>query len=182
MKARGTIFLSALVVGLMAGSQAMAGQTGPIPLPAGKFSLTVRGSELSCSEGPCVVLNIIEAGATIRDASGNGCGTHVAVVNTAPPGNSAPIVAPIVHVFKVTNYDSASGTGDQSLTEYFGGTCQGAIFNNAGATQVTAGTLHFVVSDGGNRIDNVTTTLNIPGASGYSIIFTERQQGSSNQQ
>jgi hypothetical protein len=85
-------------------------------------------------------------------------------------------------VFKVTNYDSASGTGDQSLTEYFGGTCQGAIFNNSGATQVTAGTLHFVVSDGGNRIDNVVTTLNIPGTGGYSIIFTERQQGSSNQQ
>lgn len=177
MKCRQAIFFGALAIGLAAAPQAIA---GPIPFPTGNFALTVSGSELSCSGSSCVVLNIIEAGATVRDAAGNGCGTHVAVVNTTPPGTVPPTVAPIVHVFKITSYNSATGIGDQTLTEYFGGTCQGAIFNSTGATQVTSGTLHFVVSNG--RIDNVVTTLNIPGASGYSIVFTERQQGSSNQQ
>ncbi len=183
MKPRRAMFFGVLAIGLAIGSQAIAGS---IPFPTGNFSLTVRGSEASsCAGGSCaVVLNIIEAGATVRDASGNGCGAHVAVVNTAPPGASAPIVATITHVFKVTHYDPGTGVGDQSLTEYFGGTCNGAIFNSAGATQVTDGTLHFVVSDGGNRIDNIVTALNVGGApgSGYSIIFTERKQASSQNQ
>jgi hypothetical protein len=82
------MFFGALAIGLAAGSQVMAGGSGPIPLPYGNFSLTSRGTELS------------------------------------------------------------------------------------------SGTLHFVVSDGGNRIDNVVTFLEVAGASGYSITFTERQQQS----
>lgn len=187
MKSRRAMFVGALAIGLAAGSQALAG--GSISLPTGNFSLTVSGTESSCSSpASCSVLNIIEAGATVRDSSGNGCGTHVAVVNNSPPGPTAPFVVPVTHVFKVTNYDPVTGIGDQSLTEYSGGKCNGAIFNGAGATHSVSGTLHFVVSEGGNRVDNVVTSLNFFGpsgpipATGYSLTFTERSQGSQNQQ
>ena len=183
MKSQRAMLLGALAIGLAAGSQATAG--GSIPLPAGNFSLTVSGSEWSCSSSPCGVLNIIEAGATVRDSKGNGCGTHVAVVNNSPPGPAAPIVATITHVFKVTGYDPATGIGDQSLTEYFGGTCNGVTFiPTANTVLVTTGVLHFVVSEGGNRIDNVVTSLNLEGtpATGFSLTFTERSQSSQNQQ
>jgi hypothetical protein len=143
----------------------------------------VSGAELSCSP-TCVVLNVIEAGQTVRDSAGNGCGTHVAVANLSPPVQAPPFVVPVTHVFKVTKYDPTTGIGDQTLTEYSGGTCNGAIFNSAGATQSVTGTLHFVVSEGGNRIDNVVTSLAVIGVNtfGYSITFTERSQSSQNQQ
>src|SRR5262249_8418845 len=66
--------------------------------------------------------NPSEAGATVRDSAGNGCGTHTAVVAFSPPVPQAPFVVPVTHVFKVTKYDPTTGIGDQSLTEYSGGT------------------------------------------------------------
>jgi hypothetical protein len=101
----------------------------------------------------------------------------VAVVNTIPPGASPPVVVPsVTTVLKVTHYDPNTGTGDESLAEYSGGSYFGAHFNSNGATQELSGTLHFVVSDDGNRIDSVITALSIPGLGGFSISFTERQQ------
>ena len=132
--------------------------------------------------------NPSEAGATVRDSAGNGCGTHTAVVAFSPPVPQAPFVVPVTHVFKVTKYDPTTGIGDQSLTEYSGGTCNGAIFNNTGATLSVTGTLHFVVSEGGNRIDNIVTSLNFAGPSGpvpatnFLLTFMERRQSSQNQQ
>ncbi len=175
MKTRRAMLLGALAIGLAIGSQAMAG----VPFPVGHFSLTAQATEASCSGGGCVTLNIIEAGAMTRDAQGNACGSHVAVVNTVPPSGSPPIVAPsVTTVMKVTYYDPTTGTGDESLVEYSGGSCNGAIFNSTGATQLVTGTLHFTVSNGGNRIYSVVTALNIAGTGGYSISFTERQQQS----
>lgn len=176
MKHRRGMLLGALAIGLAAGPQAMAGESGGIPLPAGNFSLTTRGTEASCSGNNCIVLNIIEAGAEVRDSEGNACGTHVSVVNTIPPGAAAPTVDPITHVFKVIHYDPSTGTGDESLTEYFGGSCQGAILNSTGATQVLTGTVHFTISNAGKRIDSIVTSLTIAATGGYSINFTERQQ------
>jgi hypothetical protein len=88
-------------------------------------------------------------------------------------------------VFKLTGYDPATGIGDQSLTEYFGGSCNGATFVPTGNPfLVTTGALHFAVSEGGARIDNVVTSLNLEGnpATGFSLTFTERSQSSQNQQ
>lgn len=179
MKTQRAMLLGALAIGLAAGSQVMAGGSGGIPFPVGQFSLTSHATEASCSGGSCVTLNIIEAGSMTRDGQGNACGSHVAVVNTVPPSGSPPIVVPsVTTVMKVTYYNPATGTGDESLAEYSGGSCNGAIFNNVGATPLVTGTLHFTVSDGGNRIDSVVTLLNIAGTGGYSISFTERQQQS----
>jgi hypothetical protein len=187
MKSRRAMFFGALAIGLAASSQVMAG--GSIPLPSGNFSVTVNGSESNCtSPTSCIQLNIIEAGATVRDSAGNGCGTHTAVVAFSPPVQGPPIVVPVTHVFKVTSYAPATGIGDQSLTEYSGGKCNGAIFDNAGATLSVTGTLHFVVSEGGKRIDNVVTSLNFAGPSGpvpatnFLLTFTERAQSSGQNQ
>jgi hypothetical protein len=156
---RKAMLLGALTIGVGIGSVAMADQS---KLPTGKFSITAEGTEASCSGNSCVTLKIIEAGNVIRDALGNACGTHAAVVNTVPPGAAAPTVVPAVTmVLKVTDYNPNTGTGDESLAEYAGGSCVGANFNSNGATQVTAGTLHFVVSDEGNRIDSIITLLSI---------------------
>jgi len=108
------------------------------------------------------VINIIEIGSTVRDRAGNGCGTHTGVVTTVPPAG-APQIAPITHVMQVIHYDPSTGTGDMSLTEYFGGSCNGPALNNTGAIKVVDGTLHFVVSNGGNRIDSIVTSLSIVG-------------------
>ena len=179
MKTRRAMFLGALAISSAAGPQAMADGSGRIPLPTGNFSLTAHGSEASCSGASCVVLSIIEAGAEVRDGVGNACGTHAAVVNTVPPGASPPTVVPsVTHVLKVIHYDPTTGTGDESLAEYSGGACHGAIFNSAGASQLVSGTLHFVISNGGNRVDSIVTALNIPGLGGFSLSFTELQQES----
>jgi hypothetical protein len=173
------MFLGVLAIGLAAGSQAMAGGWNQIPFPIGNFSLMAQGTEASCSGNSCAELSVIEVGNVVRDASGNGCGTHAAVVNTVPPGASLLAAVPsVTFVVKVLHYDPTTGTGDESLNEYSGGSCQGAIFNNAGATQSVSGTLHFVVSSGGQRIDSIVTQLSIAGLGGYSISFTERQQAS----
>jgi hypothetical protein len=79
------------------------------------------------------------------------------------------------------HYDPTTGIGDQSLTEYSGGRCNGAIFiNTLNLVPETTGVLHFAVSEGGNRIDNVVTSLNIgtSPAKGFSLTFTERSQSS----
>lgn len=180
MKAQGASLLGALAIGLAAAPQAVGEGSGRISFPAGHFSLTVQGSEASCSGASCSTLNIIEVGSSVRDGSGNACGTHTAVVTFVPAIASPPIVVPVTHVMKVTQYDPNTGTGDMSLTEYSGGTCHGANFNSAGATQSVSGILHFAISDNGKRIDSIVTslTLSTGGPSNYSITFTERQQDS----
>lgn len=182
MNSRRLVLSGVLVIGLAAGPRAMAGGPPGIALPVGHFSLTAQGTEASCSGSSCIVLNIIEAGHMIRDAAGNACGDHAAVVNTVPPSASPPIVVPsVMTVMKVTRYDPRTGTGDASLTEYSGGSCNGAIFDGTGATQIVTGTLHFTVSSGdnasgGSRIDSIVTALNLAGVGGFAISFTERQQ------
>lgn len=178
MQTQRAAFLGALAIGFAASAQAMAGGSG-LALPVGNFSLMAQGTEASCSGTSCVTLGIIEAGAEVRDRMGNACGAHAAVVNTVPPAASPPTVVPsVTAVLKVIHYDPASGTGDASLNEYSGGTCNGANFINTGVTQVTSGALHFVISNGGNRIDSVVTALNIAGLGGFSLSFTELQQQS----
>jgi hypothetical protein len=176
----------ALFVGSVVGSQATAGGSSQIALPSGHFSFTAQGTEANCAAGPCITLNIIEAGNMVRDSAGNACGSHSAVVTTIPPTAAPPIVVPsVITVLSLLNYDATTGTGDATLSEYSGGSCNGAIFNSTGSTQVVSGSLHFSVSNGengngGDRLDSIITALNIQGVAvaNFSIIFTERQQKS----
>ena len=123
----------------------------------------------------------------VRDAAGNACGSHSAVVTTIPATAAPPTVVPsVMTVLKLNSYDPTTGTGDAALTEYFGGSCDGAIFNSTGALQIVSGSLHFTVSSGDNAnggatIDSILTslTLLLPSPApvpNFSITFTERQQ------
>lgn len=182
MKTRTLTLCGAIVI--CAGVVAQASAAGGIALPSGHFSFTAKGTEASCGGGACITLNIIEAGNMVRDAAGNACGSHAAVVTTIPATAGSPIVVPsVITVMKVLQYDPSTGTGDASLSEYSGGACSGATFNGAGATQIVSGSLHFTVSNGenasgGSRIDSILTALVIQGAAvpNFSIVFTERQQ------
>jgi len=175
-----------LMIGSGVASQTLAAGSSGIALPSGHFSFAARGTEANCAAGPCITLNIIEAGNMVRDAAGNACGSHTAVVTTIPATNTPPIVVPsVITVLSLLSYDPSTGTGDSTLSEYSGGTCNGSAFNSAGATQIVSGRLHFSVSNGengngGDRIDSIITELAVQGAAvpNFSIIFTERQQKS----
>lgn len=184
MKLR-VMLLGALALGFAGGLEAMAGS--PIALPSGNFSFAVQGTEATCATASCPVINIIEIGSTVRDMAGNACGTHLAVVTPLPLTGAPQPAGGVTHVFHVINYDPSSGAGDMSLTEYFGGSCNGAALNSTGATKIVDGTLHFVVSNGGNRIDSIVTSLRInlggPPVGAFSLSFTEmRQDNSANAQ
>jgi hypothetical protein len=60
-------------------------------------------------------------------------------------------------VATVTSYYPATGTGDQSVTTYSGGTCNGASFDSTGATATGTNSAHFAASNDGRRIDLVLT-------------------------
>ena len=67
MKTQRAIFSGVLAIGLAAAPQAVAGGSGRTPFPSGHFSLTVQGTEASCSGASCITLNIIEVGSSVRD-------------------------------------------------------------------------------------------------------------------
>ena len=45
------------------------------------------------------------------------------------------------------------------LTTYTGGHCNGASFDRTGATVASKGTDHLVVSENGNRVDAIVTSV-----------------------
>jgi hypothetical protein len=171
-----------LAVALAASPKAMAGQSGGggIPLPIGQFSITVQGSLATCVDPggaaePCnasgvvvVPLSLAEAGTVIRDQTGNACSSHTSVASTVPVGVAPPTVLMQNTKIALINYDPMTGTGDASFAEYVGGACKGAIFDPAGAIQTTSGTLHFVVTEDGNRFDEIITSVtSVPGPSSF---------------
>src|SRR5438132_8498579 len=164
MKNRAVVMLAVMLVAFAAivSQKAIAdGEQHGIPLPAGRFSGTVQGSlafclnpstfaEESCTTSGVLVvpLSVLINGAETFDNEGNACGAFAEVDSNLPVDASPPSVTPNEHVVaKVLNYDSTTGTGDGSFTGYIGGTCNGVTFDSTGATQISSGTDHFVVTD-----------------------------------
>ena len=168
------------------------GETGEIPLAVGQFSTTVQGSfaiclnsttfaEESCSTAGAAVfpLSILQNGVTTWDKEGNLCSTVTEVDSNLPVDASPPTVTANENtVGKPLNYNSTTGIGDGSFTTYVGGACNGATFDNTGATELSSGTFHFVVTDDGKRIDFLVTKLtNSTGSLGdFSISGTDLRQ------
>jgi hypothetical protein len=137
---------------------------------AGHYSSTCQGTFSIClnSMGPvdCVTgsptkvvpLTDLDVGALTRDDQGNGCSTFLGVDADLPVDKTPPLVSK-VHpaVSKTLNYDPETETGDISVTEYRGGQCMGSTFDGTEAA-TGAFTFHFAVSNGGKRIDMVTTS------------------------
>lgn len=109
---------------------------------------------------------------------GNSCTTFTEVISDLPVDASPPIVVPAHAVGKVLSYDPLIGTGDAAYTGYIGGKCKFATFDKTGATVFFSFTDHFVVTNGGNRVDRVVTTLQDPagGIGDFSLSWTELRQ------
>jgi len=179
----------------IAGKGESSGGQSEIPLPAGQFSTTLQGSfaiclnpttfaEESCStKGTLAVpLSLLDNGSVVGDHEGKSCTTFTEVDSDLPVDASPPFVTTNAHsVGKLLNYNSATGTGDASFTGYTGGKCDGASFDSTGATKVSSGTFHFVVTNGGNRFDDLIMKLTNPiGSIGdFSLSGTALRQTSS---
>jgi hypothetical protein len=106
------------------------------------------------------------------------CETGTETVSDFPVDISPPFVTPFQEVAMSTGYDPKMGTGDASFTTYVGGKCNGSSFDSTGATVISSGTIHFVVSDNGKRVDGVVTMLTDPtgGIGDFSLSFVQLKQ------
>ena len=185
-----------------------------IPLPSGQFSSTAKGSfglcinlstgafeSCSTSGAGIEAITGLANGSVTFDSAGNGCGVAIEVDSlplapfyldpSLPPPPFPAFVNPVRRVkSQLVDYDPATGIGDRSQTVYTGGTCEGASFNSSGASAVGEQTVHFVVTNGGNRID-VFATRNVAYVSStdhsnflgdFSVSGTELRQISQNEQ
>jgi len=100
------------------------------------------------------------------DSNGNSCNELVGSYAPRFPGPEPAATFDIIQVSVTTDYNSNTGSGDSSFTQYKAGlgvTCNGAVLVNTGnASEIGAGTSHFVVSKNGNRIDAALKTFQNP--------------------
>jgi hypothetical protein len=159
-----------------------AGANLPIAVLRGGYSDTVHTSEAACLAPPSYTTAVactspgagvfpisdVEVGQLTFGPDGSGCQSSVAVAADIPPAGTPPYVIPFNAVRTLTDYNPATGTGDWAFTTYTGGKCNGAKFDNTGATAFTSGTEHFVITDGGKRVDFVVTSF-VSGSGSSSI-------------
>jgi hypothetical protein len=171
-------------------SRVSADDGGGIPLSklAGKYAETNQGSITVCFKpdfsdtqncstpgAATVPFNFLELGVSHYEKEGDICDTTTTTQSSAG-SPFPPTVVLGTTVSKTTNYDPATGTGDLSFTAYTGGKCIGSKFNATGATESSSGTVHFVASDDGKRIDFLLTAIVDPndpgdfGAFGLTVI------------
>jgi hypothetical protein len=136
--------------------------------------------EVACSTKGAVAvpLTLLSVG-HVTAASGGSCQTSVSTISDFPVDKSPPQVGTTDHtVSTATDYDPSTGTGDASFISYVGGTCHGATFDPTGATEVSRGTVHFVVSEHGKRIDAVITKLtdSVGGIGDFSLYGVNHKQ------
>jgi hypothetical protein len=173
-------------------SQITPAEAQNIPAPSGRFSFLIQGSVAQCfnpttnapeacstSGAVDVAFSVLQLG-HITYSYDIGCEEVTQVVNSLPPNATPPIVnSSVTGTVKTTNYDPTTGIGTSSFTRYSGGSCSGANFNSAGATETSFGTLSFVVTDGGKRIDDVVTQLEgypTNNVGSVSLFVTEQKQ------
>jgi hypothetical protein len=117
----------------------------------------------------------VQLGEVTRDAKGNSCATITQAYSDSPLDSSPPLVQTVHNVGNIPSYDPSTGVGDNFVTGYSGGRCNGAVFNSTGATKTATSLTHFVASDEGKRIDFIGTKLqNLTGSVGdFSITVTQ---------
>jgi hypothetical protein len=179
-------------------SRVAAGE-GEIPLStlAGGYASTVQGSiavcldpttllEESCTTAGALVIpsTALSVGKLTIDHQGNLCATYTQVRSNLPVDASPPRVFAVNVAANTLNYDPASGTGDWPFTTYTGGKCNGATFDSMGATVRTTGTVHFVASGNGKRIDGIFTasTDAVGGIGDFSLSTLNLKQSDNSRQ
>jgi hypothetical protein len=171
--------------------KALAQEAVNLPLKASQASATLTGSFAIClnttnfAEEACTThgavafpVTVVSVGYIIGDAQGNSCQTFTQTVSDLPVDISPPFVAAQHSVGRLLNYNPATGSGDAAFIGYSGGQCHGASFDKNGATKVSSGTVHFTVSENGNRVDAVVTKLTDPlnGIGDFSLYGVNRVQ------
>lgn len=172
MKSFTSIILSmiaGMVLALAAVTDAYAGQSAPPPASAEE---TIQGTVTvcfapgttnpqSCSDTgvTTAVVSFLEVGQVTWDNKGNACATGVETISV--PGSAVAITQQANLVGKLTNYDPATRSGDGNGTGYSGGKCNGAAFDDSGATVRSSAAFHFVISQDGKRLDSILTSLSV---------------------
>jgi hypothetical protein len=62
-------------------------------------------------------------------------------------------------VSTTTSFDPTTGSGTASFRQYREKSCNGAGFDTTGAVLAATGTASFMVSDSGNRIETIVTSI-----------------------
>ena len=102
----------------------------------------------------------------------NACTTYTGTISDQPPDVSPPVVVVFHVVGKNTGFDPATGSGDGTFISYIGGNCVGAGFDSGGATKVSSGSFHSVVSDHRKHLDfNLTSFTDPVGGIGDFLTF-----------
>jgi hypothetical protein len=120
----------------------------------------------SCSKTPeAQILPFVDNATSQGTVNTNGGSCNELVDTSAPlfPGPEPAGVNRYIAVGITTSYNPATGSGDTSFKYYFAGpgvTCRGATFVNTARAPVSyTVTVHFVVSEKGNRFDAVALTF-----------------------
>ena len=169
----GLLLFMATLIGPVRVSHAQDDQGGvTLASLAGKFAARGSGSltlcfnsgftalaDCSLSTSNLVPFNFARIEQETRDAAGNSCGFPI--VTSAPvSGTKFPAgVSTATVVGTTTSFDPTTGSGTISLKGYHGGTCNGAVFDSTGATQTNTAKFSFLVSDSGNRIEFILTSI-----------------------
>jgi len=155
------------------------------PQPTGQYEGTTSGSftfcfnssfqEVACGTAGEIVVpsTLLNVGYETFDKQGNICAVSTGTISDLPVNASPPqVLKNVITVSKVTDYDPSTGAGDATVANYVVGDCHGATFDNpTGATPISTGAYHFVVSQQGKRIDEALTQLTDPvgGVGDFSI-------------
>ena len=159
---------------------------------AGKFTSTGNGIETVCFKAGFTALEncasaprpqqmsfkLTGIARATRDMAGNACsvGTLTARAVVVGPTSSpfGPLIIPITAVSTALTFDPTTGSGTASFRQYRGGSCIGAVFDSTGAILTGTGTVSFLVSNRGNRIEQILTSLStvhsaysLPGSVNY---------------
>jgi hypothetical protein len=174
------LFVGTLIGGLVGISRAQAGGGGvTLASLAGKFEARGSGTFTLCYNESfteavdCasalhqeVHFKVTSVGHGTRDAAGNGCG--VTSVSSTLTGTAVAVYAAKfprrmnvqrTNVSTTTSFDPTTGSGTASFRQYREKSCIGAGFDTTGAVLAATGTQSFRVSDSGNRIESILTSI-----------------------
>jgi hypothetical protein len=104
-----------------------------------------------------VQASVLDVGRASWDGVGNTCTSAAETISV--PGTTFTISEDVTLVGTIIGYDATSQTGTASVIGYVGGSCDGANFNQQGATKRYSSEARFVISDGGKRIDGSATKI-----------------------
>ena len=168
------LFMATMIGGPVRVSQAQDDQGGvTLASLAGTFAARGGGFQTRCFNATFTALancasvpqsqrvpfNVAFIAHFTRDTAGNACYVFTATARSALGARLATSADTVISVATPISFDPTTGSGTASFKNYIGGSCIGAVFDSTGATLEETGTFSFDVSDSGNRIESIVTSL-----------------------